>query len=331
MPFLSSPLLQLVFLSPTSSTRHPKILVPELVSAVKLVVVMMVGPTVEMRMPHKPLVNKENKKLVPVVEVLPVEADRVPEAVVEVLHAKKLLSVAAASKPIAACTTQTAQKSTATNGSIKSVNKLVVVVTESSVHQDKAAAQVKALSNVPMVAVIQPVKHQPPHQLLLIHRFPQVPSVQAIKKSVLTPFLLKHVLMATGAALSPVHHSTPTNQSVSTVLVSPPPPLMDEKQTLPIAPPLVQTSMAVFAKPTTASLLKMGSLLMVISVALPPQPAVMVVSPLATATPPEESVLLVSSITLPMLVSNLHLKVKSAKESINRRLTHLHVFLQTTP
>ena len=64
-----------------------------LVFVVKLVVVMMVGPTVEMRMPHKPLVNKENKRLVPVVEVLPVEAGRVLEEEVEALLLQGLLFV----------------------------------------------------------------------------------------------------------------------------------------------------------------------------------------------------------------------------------------------
>ena len=41
-----------------------------LVFVVKLVVVMMAGPTAETKMPHKPLVNKGNKRRAPVMEVL---------------------------------------------------------------------------------------------------------------------------------------------------------------------------------------------------------------------------------------------------------------------
>lgn len=149
---------------------------------------MMVGPTVEMRMLHKLLVNKDNKRLVLIEEAPPVEEDLVLEVVVEAdpLLVYIVIFVVAVSKPIAVFNTQMAQKSTVTNGLIRNVNKLVVVATASSVHQDKTAAQVKALSNVPMVAVAQPVKRQPLPQPLPARQSLRAPNVPVIKKNVPT-------------------------------------------------------------------------------------------------------------------------------------------------
>lgn len=73
---------------------------------------------VVMKMLHKLLVSKDNKKPVLIVEVLPVEESLVLEVEeeVELLHAKRQLSVEAVFKLIVVCITQTAQKNTATNG-----------------------------------------------------------------------------------------------------------------------------------------------------------------------------------------------------------------------
>ena len=64
-----------------------------LVFVVKLVVVMMAGLMVVMRMHHKLPANKENKRRVLVVEVLPVEVGRVLGVEVEALLLQGLLFV----------------------------------------------------------------------------------------------------------------------------------------------------------------------------------------------------------------------------------------------
>lgn len=230
-----------------------------LVSAVKLVVAMMVGRTVETRMLHKLLVNKDNKRLVLTEEVLPTEVVHVPE--VEVVEAGPLLVyivifVPDVSKPIAVSNTQTEQSNIAISGSKMNVRN---AKSAASVPKEKAANPV---SNV-QTAFAPSVATPPPLPALLLH---QVPNALAIKKSVLTPSPSKPALMATGAIQYPVLHSIKQNPSVSTELVSPLPLLMDEKQTLPTAPPLVQMLMTVFVKPTTASFLKTESSLMVIPV-----------------------------------------------------------------
>lgn len=232
-----------------------------LVSAVRLVVVMMVGHTAETRMLHKLLVNKDNKRLVLTEEDLPVEVARVPEEVEEVVAADLLLVyivifVLVASRPIDVSNTQTEQSNTAINGSEMNVQS---AKSAASVPKEKAANPVSnaQMDFVPSVAT------PPPLPALLLH---QVPNALAIKKSVLTPSPSKPALMATGAIQYLAHRLTKRNPSVSTELVSPLPLLMDEKQTLPTAPPLVQMLMTVFVKPTTASFLKTESSLMVIPV-----------------------------------------------------------------
>jgi len=194
-----------------------------LVSAVKLVVAMMVGRTVETRMLHKLLVNKDNKRLVLTEEVLPTEVVHVPE--VEVVEAGPLLVyivifVPDVSKPIAVSNTQTEPSNTATNGSEMNAQSAKSVA---SVPKEKAANPV---SNV-QTAFAPSVATPPPLPALLLH---QVPNALAIKKSVLTPSPSKPALMATGAIQYPVLHSIKQNPSVSTGHVFQPTPLMVVKQ-----------------------------------------------------------------------------------------------------
>lgn len=70
---------------------------------------MMAGLMIVMRMHHKLPANKENKRHVPVMEVLPVEAGRVLEAVeADPLLVYTVIFVVAVSKPIVVFNTQMA-------------------------------------------------------------------------------------------------------------------------------------------------------------------------------------------------------------------------------
>lgn len=174
----------------------------------------------------------------------------------EVLPVYIVIFVLAASKPIAVSNIQTAPSNTATNGSEMNAQSAKSVA---SVPKEKAANPVSNVQTAfaPSAATLPP----PP-----VHLSHQGHNALEVKKSVLTPSPSKPALMATGAIQYPVLHSIKQNPSVSTELVSPLPLLMDEKQTLPTAPPLVQMLMTVFVKPTTASFLKTESSLMVIPV-----------------------------------------------------------------